>query len=271
MRSALRAIRIIHPFPSVLVAATAVVLVAVADAAASVRVYVGIGLGMLLYQATIGAANDIIDIESDRILKPWKPLISGAVSRRTAMAVTVFACVAGLGVTAILPWEAWLLGVACLGCGLAYDLRLKRTRWSWTPYSLAFSLLPVWVFVAAEAWSGLLWWVFPLGAVLGFALHLSNQAPDVAAPEADYMGLPSSMGAARSDATAVISFVLAATGATTVLALAGHVVPAWIAAAIGVFVLVMSPVARRSTVPTALFGLLAFGAAGLSVAFLWAA
>ncbi len=271
VRSALRAVRVVHPFPSVLVTTTALLLLVVANASAPSRVYVGIGLGMLLYQAAIGAVNDIVDRESDRTLKPSKPLVSGALTRRTAMGVAVCACAAGLGVTTILSWQAWLLGVACLACGLAYDLRLKRSQWSWTPYSLAFSLLPVWVFVAAEAWSNLLWWVFPLGTVLGFALHLSNQAPDVAAPGADYMGLPSAIGASRSDAIAVLAFVLAAAGATIVLALAGHLVQTWIAAAIGAGVLACSPVARRSSIPTALFGLLAFGAAGLAVVFLSAA
>ena len=271
MRSALRAARVIHPFPSVLVAATALVLVAVADAGVPVHVYVAVGLGMLFYQATIGTANDLADMDSDRLLKPSKPLVAGALTPRAAAGLAAATCLAGLGITAILSWEAWLLGVACLACGLAYDFGLKRSRWSWTPYSLAFSLLPVWVFVAAGAWSALLWWVFPLGAVLGFALHLANQAADVAAPEADYMGLPSLIGAARSDTIAVLAFTLAATGATLVLALAGHAVQAWVAAGIGVVSLPLSRVAHRSKVATALFGLLAFGAAALAVAFLSAA
>ena len=78
----------------------------------------------------------------------------------------------------------WLIGLAGLLCGLLYDVYFKRTPLSWLPYTVAFPLLPTWVFVSAEAWSAMLWWVFPLAAGLGLALHLANQEPDIAGDRA---------------------------------------------------------------------------------------
>jgi 4-hydroxybenzoate polyprenyltransferase len=267
----LHAARVIHPFPSALVAATALVLVAIADANSPFSRYVAIGLGMLFYQAAIGATNDLVDFESDRLAKPWKPLVAGALSARTATGIAGVSCVAGLGITAMLSWQAWLIGVACLACGLAYDLRLKRSAISWAPYAIAFSLLPVWVFVAAEAWSAFLWWVFPIGMTLGFALHLANQGPDVESAHGDFLGLPTIIGERMSDAVAIAGFAAAAGAAAIVLGLTGAVVQMWIAIAVGCPVLAVGPLAARAAWETALFALLAVSAAVLAIVFLSAA
>ena len=134
---------------------------------------------MLCYQFTIGLANDLVDAAADAQAKPWKAIPSGAVARRLALFVAFGLTVCGLALSATLGPVVWSIGVAGLACGLTYDLWLKRTTWSWLPYAVAFPLLPTWVFVATNSWSDRLWWIFPLGAVLGFALHLANQAPDI--------------------------------------------------------------------------------------------
>jgi 4-hydroxybenzoate polyprenyltransferase len=267
----LRAARVVHPFPSILVAATAVALAAIADADAPPSRYLAVGLPMLLFQFTIGAANDVIDFESDRHARPGKPLVAGLLSRRAAALVAGVSCVAGLGIMAILSWEAWLLGAACLSCGLIYDFWLKRTLFSWAPYAVAFSLLPVWVFVASSAWSGMLWWVFPIGVTLGFALHLANQAPDVEMAGNDFLGLPALIGSTRSDTIAIAGFIGAAGLAALVLWQIGAIAQAWLAAALGVAMIAASPVARRSAWRTTLFALLATAAAALAIVFLSAA
>jgi len=38
--------------------------------------------------------------------------------------------------------------MAGMACGLAYDLGLKRTRFSVVPYLIALPLLPLWVWTA---------------------------------------------------------------------------------------------------------------------------
>src|SRR5690606_8208932 len=147
--------------------------------------YAVLGLGMLLFQFAIGLTNDIVDIEDDRVAKPWKPLVRGDHSPRVARRLAAGFAVGGLLLTLTLPPIAWAIGALGLASGLAYDLRLKRTDFSWLPYSIALPLVPIWVHTATEAWRASLWWAVPLGAILGLALHLANQAPDLVGGEHD--------------------------------------------------------------------------------------
>jgi 4-hydroxybenzoate polyprenyltransferase len=161
------------------VAGATVALLAFADRGASVALYVQLGVGMLLYQFAIGATNDIADATDDAIVKPGKPIPSGRVTPRAARLVAAFCAFGGLVVTAPLPLFPWLIGIAGFALGMMYDLALKRTPLSWLPLSLALPLVPAWVFVAAGAWSSLLWWAFPAGILLGAAIHFANELPDI--------------------------------------------------------------------------------------------
>ena len=69
-----------------------------------------------------------------------------------------------------------MLGMAC---GLAYDVRLKRTVFSAVPFMIAIPTLPLWVWVTLGEWHAALWWLLPLGALIGLALHLANTLPDI--------------------------------------------------------------------------------------------
>src|SRR4051794_32343851 len=83
--SALRALRVLHPFPS---AANAVLV-------GALFVLAGGGLpdgmllagGMLGLQFCIGATNDLVDADLDAGRKPGKPIPAGWISRRAAAAV----------------------------------------------------------------------------------------------------------------------------------------------------------------------------------------
>jgi geranylgeranylglycerol-phosphate geranylgeranyltransferase len=79
-----------------------------------------IGLG-----AAGNTANDLFDVEADRINRPLRPLVTGAISRRAAMLVAGVA--GGLGL-----WAAWwvngtlfVLGLAALVVMLVYSPLLK--------------------------------------------------------------------------------------------------------------------------------------------------
>ncbi len=199
-------IRLLHPFPSLLVATVTALLLSRANHDAPLWLYAVLGMGMLLFQCAIGVTNDIVDADDDRLAKPWKPLARGDVSMSTARSLAVGCAAAGLVVTIALPATAWAIGALGLACGLAYDLRLKRTALSWLPYSVALPLVPTWVFVAADRWRPGLWWTLPLGAAMGLALHLANQAPD--ASDGPSAGLAGRLGERASRVVSVAVFAI---------------------------------------------------------------
>lgn len=260
--------RVLHPFPSLLVAALTVALAAFADAGAPRSLIIRLGAGMLLFQFAIGVTNDIVDLENDRRAKPWKPIARGAISRQTAVLLAAGFAGAGLLVTASLPLVAWLIGAAGLFCGLSYDTYFKRTPLSWLPLAIAIPLIPVWVYTALELWDGLLWWVFPLGALLGLALHLSNQAPDITADrEAGVDGIAQRLGGRRSRGIAIGLFGIVASAAVLVL-LSRSPGRSVLAAVDGAAVALLAPRAPVFFGRDGMFGLLAAGSAVLAVVFL---
>jgi len=263
-----RAVRIVHLFPAVLVAALTTGLVALADRDAPVALYVQLGLGMLFYQFAIGVANDVMDTEADATAKPWKPIPSGLVSLRTARLLAAGFVAAGLIVTAGLDFVPWVIGIGGLACGLIYDGALKRTAWSWLPWAIAFPLIPAWVYTAADAWEPLLWWAFPLGGSFAIALHFANQSPDAAADSSlGVRGLPQRLGARRSARLSLALFGLAASGAAVVLLFEAPQRAGFVAAA-GTIALLLAPRAALFFGRDGLFGLLSASAAIVSIFFL---
>lgn len=172
-------IRLLHPFPSVLVT-----LVSGALACVAVRGWPGGGRlatlmgAMLCIQFAIGVINDWADRRLDAVAKPQKPIPSGAVSARAALMTGVGLIVVGGVLAARAGALAWLLAMTGLTIGLAYDLGLKRTRWSALTYALALPLVPVWVWTAMGERSPALWAALPVGALLGFGLQLANALTD---------------------------------------------------------------------------------------------
>ena len=266
--AAVAVLRLLHPFPSFLVAGLTVVLVRTANAEAGLALYVQLGLGMLLYQFSIGITNDVVDAEDDGVAKPWKALARGSISRQRAVLAAAGCAGGALLITTGLETAVWLVGLAGWLCGMAYDVWLKRTQLSWLPYAIAFPLVPVWVYLAAGAWRPLLWWVFPLGAVLGLALHLANQAPDVAEDRrAGVRGAAQTLGGARSRGAAIALFGAAGAVVVGVLAFESSGRAA-LAATDVLFAALMAPRATAYFGRDGLFGLLCAATAVLAVAFL---
>jgi len=268
MRPSLTLLRSLHLFPSFLVTLLTMAIVPLADRQSPTSTYLTLGLGMLLFQFTIGLVNDIVDIEDDRAAKPRKPLVRYGISRIAPVILATGMAVAGLVITLRLSREAWAIGVLGLLCGLSYDVYFKRTEWSWLPYSVAFPLVPIWVYVALDSWRAMMWWALPLGAVLGIALQLANQAPDVAPGQA--LGLPGRLGERRSRRLAVGLFE----GVACLVAMLLCFESVILAAGAGVeaaSVLALSMGATRLLRRDGLFHLLALGSAILAVLFLAAA
>lgn len=211
MASFVRAARIIHPFPTLLNAAATAGLAFVAVRGIPDGFVLGRMIAvMLCAQSAIGVANDYFDRDLDAGSKPWKPVVSGLVSATAAAVLaSVFAILAAvLAVT--LGVAGFLLAMLGMSCGLAYDARLKRTALSAVPFAIAIPTLPIWVWLTLDEWQPVLWWLLPLGALIGLALHLANTLPDIEDDVAHGIaGLAHRLGVRRSMFLAWASFASA--------------------------------------------------------------
>jgi 4-hydroxybenzoate polyprenyltransferase/geranylgeranylglycerol-phosphate geranylgeranyltransferase len=176
-------VRLTHPFPSVL---DGIVVLAVAlVAGASPTSALALGVAMTALQVAIGALNDLVDAPADLGRKPRKPIPSGLVSPRVAMATAAVGALAGtlLAVWAAPPGAtvamAAIVGLV-LAIGVAYDLWAKGTPWSWLPFAVGIPLLPVFGWFGA---AGTLppWFLalVPTAAVAGAALAIANARADL--------------------------------------------------------------------------------------------
>lgn len=192
--------RLLHPFPSFLVTAAAGLFAELACGghAPADRV-LRLLLSVLCSQFAIGSANDVVDRDLDAATKPWKPVARGAIAVRAAATLALALSAACLALSASLGPLTLLAACVGLGCGLAYDVRLKRGTWSWLPYGVALPTLPIWAWVAMDRLQGRLLLVYPLGLLLGLALHLANTLPDLEGDRAfGLRGFAHALGARRS-------------------------------------------------------------------------
>ena len=135
---------------------------------------------MLGIQAAIGALNDVVDAPLDAIAKPRKPIPTGLVARRVAIAVAGGGALLGLGLSAGSGVGTLLVGACCLTLGWLYDLRLSRTALSWLPLSIALPLLPIHAWLGATGLiPGELVTLVPIGVLAGAGLALANGIVDV--------------------------------------------------------------------------------------------
>jgi 4-hydroxybenzoate polyprenyltransferase len=172
------ALALVHPFPSALNAGLVLGLALLAGG--SLPVAGGLAVAMLALQFSIGAANDVFDLEHDARSKPTKPLARGVVGRRTAVAVAAACAVAALSLAALYGVGVLALAALMLAAGLTYDAYLKRGPWAWLAFSVAFPALPVYAwFGASGALPPRLELLLPVAALAGPALQLSNSMVDL--------------------------------------------------------------------------------------------
>jgi 4-hydroxybenzoate polyprenyltransferase len=271
----LRALRLVHPFPTLLNAVAVVLLALVAACGRpEIGVVVRLAATMLAVQSAVGIVNDCADRDLDAAAKSWKPIPAGVVSVRTAWWLGALAAALALFLGATLGPAAWLLSTAGLGAGLAYDLWLKRTPFSGLTYAVALPLVPLWVWTALGRFTPALLWAWPVGALLGGALHLANALPDLEADAAaGVRGLAQRLGRRRALAGAwggYLAAVLLATALGLLLGYAPGPLLSGAAAALGLLGAAVAAFARRPG-PLGLrlgWSLLAPGAALLAVTWL---
>ena len=141
---------------------------------------VAIGASMTLIQLGIGALNDVVDAPRDAGRKPGKPIPAGFVPVGAARIAALGSFAAGLILAAVLAPGLAGLGIVVVAIGLAYDLRLKGTAWSWLPFAVGIPILPVYGWFGA---AGTLAPVFavltPVAVAAGAALAIGNALVDV--------------------------------------------------------------------------------------------
>ena len=202
---------------------------------------------VLAGQATVGWLNDLVDRDRDvRAGRLDKPLVAGTLRVRTLRRALVVASLLCVAFSLAVGPVAGALHLAAVALGWAYDLGLKRTRWSPLPYAAAFGLLPTFVAVGATTGGAPPWWLPAAGALLGGGAHFANVLPDL---DDDALtgvhGLPQRLGFAGSlwSATALL-------GAGVVL--------------VGVAPMGPAPPALVATVIVGLVGAVGTGLAGLT-------
>jgi 4-hydroxybenzoate polyprenyltransferase len=171
------AVRLVHPFPSLLDAVVTAGLVRLAGAGLD-RAGL-LGLAMFGLQASIGSLNDLVDVERDRGLKPGKPLPRGLLPVRAARLIVGGGLAVGLLLSLACGLLVLVVAVLGVGIGYAYDLRLKATAWSWLPFAIGLPLLPVYAWLGATGAIPVAFVLLvPLAIVGGAALALANELAD---------------------------------------------------------------------------------------------
>jgi 4-hydroxybenzoate polyprenyltransferase len=167
-----------------------------------------LGVAMTALQVGIGSVNDLADARADAIGKAAKPIPSGLVSPRLAAIVAGVAIALGLALS--VPSGVGTVAIALVGLaiGLAYDLRLKGTAWSWLPFAVGVALLPVyaWYGAAGELPSAFLVLV-PAAVAAGAALAIGNAHADLERDRSSGVAsIATTLGAERAWALGVALF-----------------------------------------------------------------
>jgi 4-hydroxybenzoate polyprenyltransferase len=166
---------------------------------------------MLGMQWSIGAVNDLADVELDRVGKPAKPIPAGMVSSGVARAWAFATGILGLLLAAPSGLATAFVWLIALGLGYLYDLRLSRTALSWLPLALALPLVPTfaWLGATGDVPRALLP-LIPAAVLAGAALVLANGLVDVERDDrAGKPTLPVRLGSARAWAIHAVLFAVA--------------------------------------------------------------
>ncbi len=272
---AFRAARVIHPFPTLLnVAATLGLALVAGRGVPDLALLSRMLLLMLCAQSAIGVANDYFDRDLDARTKLWKPIAAGLVPAPVAAALALALSAASIALAATLGPSGFLLALLGLACGLAYDARLKRTLFSAVPYMVAIPTLPLWVWATLGQWRPVLWWLIPVGALIGLALHLQNTVADIEGDAASgILGLPHRLGARRSMRIGWVAFGLALAITVGLVPAVGYhlrwYLPAAVVAAACLAASIAAYALRRDAAALQLgFGLLGAGSAVLATGWL---
>lgn len=99
-----------------------------AESIGAARIIVGFATGFTVTAASM-IVNDVVDVEVDRVNKPWKPLPSGKASPKTAVFLSILLLAAALSLNTLLGsiFTLTTLVYSLLGVGYSF---LRRYWWS---------------------------------------------------------------------------------------------------------------------------------------------
>lgn len=216
--------RLVHPFPSALDGAVTVALALLAGASSGRALL--LGASMLAIQLSIGAFNDLFDLPADMVAGRSKPLVDGRVGARPALGVGIACGLAGLVLAGFAGLATGLVACAGYGIGLAYDLRLKASPWSWLPYAAGIPLLPVFAWIGATGeLPGPILVLAGLGVLGGASLAIANALADAERDTASRTTtVATALGRPRAIRLgALLALLVAGIATTSAFALAGWI------------------------------------------------
>jgi 4-hydroxybenzoate polyprenyltransferase len=168
-----------HPTGALVFGASTVVLCLIAQKATfDIGLCIRLTLAVMCAQAVSGVVNDLSDIDLDGVAKPWRALPARLVSVRGARALAAAFLALGIFAAALVSAVSCLLLIFGVAISVLYSTQLKRTRFSWLPYVVAYPSLPVWVWISTGAFKAEVLTVYLVGAPLVIAVHLVNQLRD---------------------------------------------------------------------------------------------
>src|SRR5437870_3044287 len=115
-RSAWGVFLAIHPFPAAMNALGALA-VARLGAGIGTEESLILAIGVALAHASIGAMNDVVDFDKDRLTAPHKPIVGGLVSRPIVRAASWAFAVLSLIINAAFGWQALAIAGIVLAAG----------------------------------------------------------------------------------------------------------------------------------------------------------
>lgn len=198
-----------HPAPAAVVTALATAMAAALGAGAGRVALVALAVGA--GQLSIGWSNDWIDAGRDRAVgRADKPVVAGFVTEGTLRRGAVLALTACAAASLATGVVAGLVHLAAVGGAWAYNVRLKATAWSWTPYAFSFGLLLAFVVLAAPGGRQPVGWAVGAAALLGVGAHVANTLPDLDDDAATGVrGLPHRLGRRVSGVLAPVLLLVA--------------------------------------------------------------
>jgi 4-hydroxybenzoate polyprenyltransferase len=178
------------------------------------------GLAALLGQLSIGWSNDVFDARRDAAAgRTDKPLVTGSLQPRVALAASVLALVTGGIACFALSARTGEVNLAMMAAGWTYNAGLKRTLLSALTYAVGFGLIPVF---AGTMWPGQPVpspWTVAAAALLGLGGHFANVLPDLDADlRTGVDGLPQRVARAFGPFTVRVAALVLLTGASVILA-----------------------------------------------------